>query len=479
MKALHYLHDDRSSDAADLLDSIGRLAVLAMANINDLEGDALKYLVSVLGDFYEVEPLGKILQFLTKDKAKWAEVQTPLLDANNFVLRYGMAEALADAWIISEIIKLLLNAKTLNEFELAGYALGLAYARKPKSIDPKLLAMLANRPAYSGCTILGDLFLSLVFRKDRKGTVLEDLTKLGGPNFWASKWNFIQLDVQAIKAAQALVDGRYIPSDKDGPEFSTTLKNLRDTNSDLDGFKRNPRFNEKLQTLRAGYFSLGENPNSIREAYTELESLDRDDLKNWMRVLFSHPTWSVAESAATVLSTMIDENEDRRPERLSIILELLAYKKNWRVRFGAHEAAFAVRHIEFSLFEESVKICDDADNAKITGLRAENLLSYMLNSSNDKRSALYTTFREEISGWIRSDDCWVLEHVHRFFHKLDQRGTPLIEEIEGRTVEVDLAAVSRDSPLLSQAANWHKLERDEFLALIEREKEKARGETAD
>jgi len=199
----------------------------------------------------------------------------------------------------------------------------------------------------------------------------------------------------------------------------------------------------------------------------------------WMRVLFAHPTWSVAESAASVLSTIIIENEERREDGLSIIRGLLAYEKNWRVQFGANEAAFQVRHIANDLFEESVKTYDPHHNAKICGLRAENLFSVMLNSSNAKRSALYKTFREEIENWICATDCWPLEHVYRFFHTLELRGTPLTEEVDGRNVEVDLAAISQGSPLLSTATNWHKLERHEFLALIEREKEKTRGKTAE
>jgi len=190
MKVLHYLHDDMNSEAADLLDSVGRLAVLAMPNIKDLEGEALRYIVSVLGDFYEVEPLEPILAFLAKDRAKWETVHTPLLDTNNFVLRYGMSEALADEWNIEEISALLKKAQSLNEFELAGYALGLAYARDPKLIDPKLklidpklLTLLANRPAYSGCSILGDLFLSLVFKKIEKARQSKTSPNLGDQIF--------------------------------------------------------------------------------------------------------------------------------------------------------------------------------------------------------------------------------------------------------------------------------------------------------
>ena len=54
-----------------------------------------------------------------------------------------------------------------------------------------------------------------------------------------------------------------------------------------------------------------------------------------MRLFFSHPIWSVAEAAATTLSALIVEDDNRRAKRLAIIVKLLEDASNWRVQFGA------------------------------------------------------------------------------------------------------------------------------------------------
>jgi hypothetical protein len=480
VKVLHFLRDDKymASKAADLLDSMGRLAVMALPNIEDAGAESIDYLITLLGDFYEVELLAPILGKLAKKRDVWDWVQERLLKADNYVLRYGMAEAIVENWPEAEIVSLFnkyKESKNINEFELAGYALALAYAGEsdPDKIDPQLLAALAKRKAYCGRSILGDLFLNLAFRARRKGTRLEKLDSLAGPRFWEPIWDFIKLDVDAIRAAEALMDP-HLPVSKE-TEVVRTLESFRSIRADLSKLERNPRFGKEIHKLREDYFKLGEDPNGVRDAQDELDSLDNDDLKKWMRLLFAHPIWSVAESAATVLSTLA-ENEERRAERLAIIRELLDYKPNWRVQFGACEAAFAVRHVDReALFFASVHEHYDHESCKIRGLCAENLISLMLNSSNDKCNTLYNRFKKEITRWVCDEDCWVLEHVFRLFHTLDRRKTPLVENLGKRKVKVSVANLAKGSRLLRNAGDWHQLERGAFLELLEDRQEELKG----
>jgi hypothetical protein len=56
-------------------------------------------------------------------------------------------------------------------------------------------------------------------------------------------------------------------------------------------------------------------------------------------LFFAHPCWPVREAATTVLSSLV-ELDTRR----FAIIESLFEDPNWRVCYGAIEAAFAVRH---------------------------------------------------------------------------------------------------------------------------------------
>jgi hypothetical protein len=469
VRVLHYLHGDRfkDSDAIDHFDSMGRLSVLALAHSEDKGASSVEYLTTLLSDFYEIEPLVSLLDKLVQKKELWLVLQEQLLKVENYVLRYAMAEAIADNWSVEEVTTALKSARMLNEFELAGYALGLLYARKPEVIDPKCLLLLADRPAYCGRSILGDLFLNLVFLGGAKKKGIGGLEMLANDNFWKSRWDFIQLDVQTIKAAEAFMDLR-IGQSKMDERTQETYRLLRVLKSDISKLQKEERF-KPLRSIFANYFQLGQKPNYIDdEGRVALDKLDKHDLAIVMRVLFSHPIWSVAESAATVLSGLIVDHKEKRAERLQIIRDLLSDKSNWRAQFGANEAAFAVRHVDPELFEQSVRDNYKHWNCKIRGLCAENLISQMLNSGAETRNKMYKQYKVEIAKWVVDDDCWVLEHVFRLFHTT--RDAPITETKQGRKVSVNPNTLAKKSKLLLNVKDWHRLDRETFLSTIEKEK---------
>ena len=60
--------------------------------------------------------------------------------------------------------------------------------------------------------------------------------------------------------------------------------------------------------------------------------------------------------------------------------------------------------------------------SKLRGLCAENLFAIMLNASDEDRENCEAEFDNEIRFWLKDEDCWVLEHIFRYFHELQERG---------------------------------------------------------
>jgi len=494
LSVLHFLHQERHRDLddLDLIDPMARLAILALAQ-NGKDGTlvvgtssqeptaSINYLTTVLGDFYEVEPLAPILDGLVKDRALWAMVQPQLLQSNNYVLRYAMAEAIADNRDLEEVrAELQKSADNLNEFELAGYALALLYARDPLKLleheHCRDLAILADQPCYCGRSILGDLLLNLVIRRDIDLPL--ELRSLANGNFWNPAWDFIRLDVAAIEAARPGTVGEYLLQ-----RISSEVDATRDVLAGLESkqrsfLKRTLPF--EIHAVVAQYFDLGKDPNQIRTAEDALRRLDDEALLEIMRFFFSHPIWSVAESAATVLSSIVEEEHKTfsevarrrgtKPKRLTLIEALLQEKDNWRVQFGANEAAFAVRNVDPELFYRSVEDFYNHPICKIRGLCAENLISVMVIVSPKTRNKLYTRFKRQMRAWVEDEDCWVLEHVHRLFKVAFDRGFEIREVIDEGTVQVDPRELIANSRLLRECPEWFQLDRNKFLRHIESQK---------
>ena len=461
LNVLHFLHEDhdQESDTRDLLDPMSRLMNLALQDSGG-KNISLEYLPTILGDLYEVQPLAETIGKLVEDEEAWPRLQEQLLRANNFVLRYAMAEEIAKAWTLDKVAALFGAAKNLNEFELGGYALGLKYACDPHLIvETSRLEKLANRLAYSGRSILGDLFLNLAFRTDVENC--RNLRALlPSSRFWQPIWDFIKLDVWAIEAVQAFVaTPRLPPPPSANPEVVRSYKDLVATYTNITKAFTLMSIGDVLRDLLTRYPQLGEDPTQLEKAKDELAAASIPDLRGLMEVFFAHPIWSVAETAATELAALIEDEEEQRSERLGIISYLLD-SPMWRVQFGANEAAYQVRHVAKALFHDSVRRFHNHKNCKIRGLCAENLIADILNSSSASRDGLLTTFEKEIGVWARDEDCWVLEHVFRLFHTLHERG-----------VDVEPLLKDGGSRLFEGTPKWYALDREAFLKKIEQRKE--------
>ncbi len=453
------------SDAGESLDRLAQMAVMALG----VEGAERKHafvpedLAAVLCEFYEVQRLSAPIELLLRDhRAAWPTLQLQLLGVNNYVLRYAMAGGLADACTaetptmrVEEIVTLLDETRTPNEFELGGYALGLIYARQPELIEPAELRKLAARRAYPGRKILGDLFLNLVFRADfDHSRNLRAL--LDSERFWDPIWDVISLDVCAIEAAEAFM------AQPRRPLAPTALTQTRESYAALlwieSGKQKaleSPTTGPCTRHLLERYFSLGQDSDSVELAQTEMAGRSQADLRELLRLFFAHPVWAVGEAAASMFHSLVREDD----RRLAIVRDLFE-DAHWRVRYSANEAAFSLRHRDKDLFFESVRRFHDDPVCMIRGLCAENLTSMILNSGRAGK-ALTEQFEKEIRYWLKDEDCWVLEHMYRLFNRLDQRG-----------VKFDGILDTGVSRLFADAPQWYRLEREAFLCHIEERKEK-------
>jgi len=455
------------SEAREMLDELTRLVVMALRVAEDKEraGSLIpEYLATVLGDFYEVEPLKKPIQMLIENHGDaWPGLQEQFLSTDNYVLRYAMAEALADihrkdpSLVTIARLTALVNARTVNEFELGGYALALVYARNPEKIDPRVLTALAERPEYSGRSILGDLFLNLVFKKD---FVLDMEALVSSDRFWKPKWDFIWVDVDAIEAARYfMASPRLEPPADSRQEVKEEFRNLVAVEADIATFLRSAPRSPQIVAVLDGYFVLGQELELVSEAEDALAVLPLPDLCEFIRVLFAHPIWAVAEVSASILSRLIEKDANL----LGIVARLMD-DANWRVRYGACEAAFILSSRRRDLFVDSVHRLFNDRNCKIRGLCAENLSSFILNSSFGKRIDLVAKFTREYHFWTADEDCWVLEHIFRFFHTLNKRH-----------VDVDPLIPQKLSRLLDGEPKWYAWERGQFLCHIEASKDRIRS----
>jgi Domain of unknown function (DUF4062) len=472
---------------------LARLVVMALHVTDDTEraGNIIpNYLASVLGDFYEVEPLKGPLRVLLKEhRDVWPKLERDFLSTNNYVLRYAVADALADAYrestpsiTIEEIIQKVDDERPINEFEVGGYALNLIYARDPECIDPSMLQKLAGRREYPGRSIIGDLFLTLAF--DNGDSRIPDLRSLlDNDRFWRPIWDFIKIDVTMIEAAQAfMATPRQLAVSALPPPAQQDYDSLVRIEAEIGAFLDSARCGTRIRGVLKEYWSTGKNTDVISECEDELSLVSRDELGRIMKLLFAHPIWVVAETAGTNLISVIARRNrsllaSRKPsdepakhaaelDKWRDIIRKLFDDDNWRVQYGACEAAFIMsEHKELreggtGLFHAAVRRFYKSPICKIRGNCAENLFSHILNSSASDWSRLLVLFDREIRFWLQDEDCWVLEHVFCFF-----------EALHKRHVNVEHLLVSEQSRLLAGAPQWHLMDRQDFLLHIEQRKE--------
>lgn len=480
----------RGTEAGDLLDQVAKLVVLSLEEQTVAGGgDAPipEHLPRLLGCFYEVDPLAepieRLLEQMKGQPNAWKAFREACLNEGNYVLRFALSTALADAiqqpgspYSIKEAAALVEKPQTLNHFELGGYTLKGYYSTRPDATpDPKLLHRLAAHPCYPGRSILGDLMLNLVYQRQTPSQLLPP-SEGDNHRFWSPAWDFIRYDVNAIIAAECFNRGTEPP----GPdsEARQEFEYLQDLQHQRDALLAELTRSPEIREIVNDYFGIGADTDRMTDQKAAFAALRRDRLLTpVLRLLFGHPLWSVAEAAASVIASLYaradeTEDDDARNDYHAAIAELLDPQAPWRVRFGAMEAAFQIRLHErpkMKTFADGVHRFYHDQNSKLRGLCAENLISVMLNANNKHRLQLAAEFETEMRCWLRDEDCWVLEHVHRYFHALARRDQDMLRDDR---VAALLAQCSR---LCDGLDAWWLVDRERFLRHIEARKQHLRG----
>jgi hypothetical protein len=473
LEVLQVLSKDEYQDfaARDFVDRLTRVVIMGLRTAaGHQEGGKVipEHIATLIGDFYEVDPLKNAIALLLSDyRYAWPKIRKQLLAKNSYALRYAMAISLADACCqepplitLEEIADLIGEDKDLNEFELGAYALTLVYARKPDLIyaggpNPaavKNLRKLAERPEMLGWSIVGDFLLNLMFRNDiPRGVHPHELVTI--EKFWNPIWDLIKLDVCGIQAAEAFnATPRRVISEVPA-DARDAFKNLEAVESLLKEMRQSPRNGAAVRALLDDYFSLGQHIARVHDIQDELAKKSNTEVKEFLCLLFRHPLWAVAEATATLLSMLAEK--DRR--RLRLISDLFEETES-RVNYGASAAAYYVRHIDNAeLFFQSLKKFHTHSNPWVRGIGIEHLSAHILSASAAKRDELLAQFKNIIQYWLSTEeDCWGLDHLHRLFNTLDSR-----------EVEIAWLFPSNISPLLMGKPKWYEMERGEFLLHIE------------
>jgi hypothetical protein len=392
------------------------------------------------------------------------------LAENNYVLRFGLAEALAgavekDLLPLDEVLRLVRLDRKLNEFELGGYAFKALASRRPNLARDhgEQLQVLARHKCYPGRSILGDLMLNLVYQGEMPSQLLPIET---AQDFWRPCWCFVEYDVLAIRAAELdRGGGLHEPALCDDIAALGRLKEWRDqARTHLEAYP-------SLAFVVDNVFTIGSQTNKIKDARDEIAAIaDSELILTVLRLFFGHPLWSVAESMASVLSEL--HRLQPGSGRYRNLIHQMFDEPDWRVRYGAVEAAFQIRQTEKNTtFFEAVDRFHDDRNKKLRGLCAENLFAIMLNQSDSERIGLERLFEAKIRVWLKDDDCWVLEHVYRYLNALHQRfGASPNQAKSGKVPFVD----GPTSPLLEDLPDWWALDRETVLRHIDCAKRKAR-----
>jgi hypothetical protein len=430
----------------------------------------------LLVDFYQIEPLEAPLKILLHHHAAlWSGakgLQETFLAADNYVLRYAISEAIADAcldgdplWSVEKIYSYLRD-ENFNTRELGAYALRHIYGERPDLIQSEYLELVGDSDTYASRSALGDLMLTLKFQRE------PGLPELRSQRFWEPIWSHNWLDVFDLKAADAFLEGA--GRTPDDAEVGT--RKAYDDFVATEIFRANledmliaePGTDFRILTLvsRDGFESLARDPKQIGRAEEALR--DSPHLLALMRLFFSHPLWEVAENAASSLAAFAERDFQKRE-----IVSALFEDSYWRVCFGAIETAYQLVDFDrMTLFREALtaKRFYEHPNSRVRALCAENLIAYMLDCPQDVRARYLEEFDAAVRRWIADDDAWVLEHALRLLKRIDREPSGCARYFE-RTVPYLFQGLPAPLPY----SGWNALSRADFLTHIEkRQRERAK-----
>jgi hypothetical protein len=358
----------------------------------------------------------------------------------------------------------LLKHPDLNHQELGSYALERVYSTNPGCIEPEYLNLLADGEIYPFRCVLGDLLLGLALQDVNSGS----FDRLGIMNtvnpssaFWNPVWKYNRMDVCWLQAINYFARSQEPPAERPR-DVREDLDSLLQTEKQRQQLLARPgvRDSQSIQRILDSYYRLGVGPEQIRAAHPALRA--SADSQAVFKVLLAHPLWAVGEAAASVLASIVDDNQ-YAGHRIS---DLFGHD-HWRVQFGAAEAAFLARFKDKNrLFRQAVATFHQHPEPLLRGNCAENLTAWILDSSPNERTELLREFELPLGAWLRNDEeeCWVLDHIHRLFRTLI---------LQGHEADCKPLLDGGVSYLLAGDPTWYALGRQDFLRRIE-ERRRAR-----
>lgn len=440
------------------------------------------FLADLLVDFYQVEPLEAPIKILMHHHApRWDAMQEKFLAAGNYVLRYAVSEAVADACMdgdpsfpIEKVAGLLRHENDANVRELGAYTLRHIYGEIPDWIEPGHLELMGESETYAGRSALGDLLLTLKFQQ------APDIPAVRSEAFWNPIWDHNRLDIWDLRAADAfiageLVEGKLVspvplPENADGGT-RTAYDNFVATEIFRDQLEKklnaDPDADEAIKALvaREGFASLALDAKKISNAEEALA--ESPHLAELMRLFFSHPLWEVAENAASTLAEFAEKDFQCR----SIVTDLFG-DSYWRVHFGAIETAYQLVDFDrMTLFREAVNRFFNDRNSRVRALCAENLIAYVLDCAPAVRARYLEEFDTAVRRWIEDDDAWVLEHVLRLLKQLDDERPGSC----GLYFADSIPPLMQGLPAPLPQSGWKDLSRADFLTHIEKRRREILG----
>ncbi len=457
---LHNLHQQAKLLTAALGDE------RKLPNESEAKPIPAEMLADLIAGLYMSEALKGGIGLLVKYHGdKWPAILEKLLARDDYVLRHTIADALSEDYRDKEREEQLLNIYALldhpdiNHQELGAYALQSIYADDVELIQPKYLNRLANGAIYPFRSALGDLLLGLGLQDVGSDDFSRlDLLKQVDAHsiFWNPIWDFNRMDVTWLQALDCFA--RDQPPDASADErVRAAHSSLRQTEDLRQEILKDVKLPSEVESALKGYYRLGVDSDLIPQDAAIVKRMS--GLRKMFEVLFAHPLWTVTESAASLLASVLDDE----PQREELIVDLFQHPL-WRVQYGAAEASFLARFTNrHQLFSKAIETFYQHPEPLLRCNVAENLAAWIADTLPSKRMALLQRFEKQVRFWItnENEDAWILDHVYRLFHLLWQEG--LKQEVTGL---MDAGV----SSLLAGDRVWYTMERQEFLLQIERRK---------
>ena len=475
----------RASGAGHAIRFVGRhfinlFSEKSDSEIRSLQPREIEEFVRYCMRIYETEPLSDALKTLAKafrverepTSAVWDNVRKLILDSPDFVAKYGLAEAEAEAGpnegplaIRLEQFKEWLESEDPSYQELAGYALRFLFAKRDSSIDVDALHRMSNSESYLVRSSLGDLLINLQLQ-DRWPKELE-WTKLDKA-FLSPRFEFNYLDILDILSLRV----------EPGLDCQPTTTATREFHHELRLHNDRLKSHPDLKDLAHDYFELGVDPHELKEKHRakiwKVCATDPTAFEFVFRHLLRHPLWECSEAAASLLADYVSQGSSGQRNGAKAFLRSILGKKDvhytqdWRLHAGAIETAFALRNSDPSLFDDAVQSFSGAqNNPRVRGLVAENVVAAIVEElDSEERGKLIKKWISSLKGWLQDTDAWVLEHMYRLFRELVSKD-PLIQQLLTEPSLSPLLVGSGTSKGQEWQRDFWKLNRKQYLMRIE------------